>query len=329
MDNFTHSLVGWALGQTGLKTRTRKGLAALVLGANMPDIDVFFGWAPWVPLATHRGFTHGLLGGIVILPALVAGLLWLLDQEQCRRGAVFRSGLSMNLPWLIGLSYLGAITHPLLDLQTTYAVQLLSPFSTSWFHTETLFIVDAVIWTVLPFAIWLSRRRERQGIAWRRPAILGLVAVCAYIGLNGIISLAARHALTVQLRQRPEIAYARQEPVLFWKRSLVWRQDGMIGQASYDPMRSTGALFDIQPSVRDAMNDPLARQAIARTPTLQPFLRWSTMPMAIIERHRCTATISFADARFMTPVASGGPLQRVRPFGQPPVILPLRGSGCP
>ena len=32
MDNITHSLAGWALGQAGLKAQTRKGLAALILG---------------------------------------------------------------------------------------------------------------------------------------------------------------------------------------------------------------------------------------------------------------------------------------------------------
>ena len=30
MDNITHSLAGWALGQAGLKTQTRKGLAVLL-----------------------------------------------------------------------------------------------------------------------------------------------------------------------------------------------------------------------------------------------------------------------------------------------------------
>jgi len=61
MDNLTHSLVGWVLGEAGLKERTRKGLAALILGASAPDIDVFFGWVPWEPLATHRGITHSLI----------------------------------------------------------------------------------------------------------------------------------------------------------------------------------------------------------------------------------------------------------------------------
>ena len=73
VDNFTHSLAGWALGQTGLKRKTRKGLAALILGANMPDIDVFFGWVPWAPLATHRGWTHSLVGGVAADAAAACG----------------------------------------------------------------------------------------------------------------------------------------------------------------------------------------------------------------------------------------------------------------
>ena len=73
MDNITHSLTGWALGQAGLKQKTRKGLAALILAANAPDIDVFFQWAPWEPLATHRGVTHSLIGGGEAKIAVAAG----------------------------------------------------------------------------------------------------------------------------------------------------------------------------------------------------------------------------------------------------------------
>src|SRR5215207_360999 len=94
-------MAGWALGQAGLKTQTRKGLAALILGANMPDIDVFFGNAPWDPLAIHRGFTHGLFGGVLLMPPILAGLLWLLDRWQVKRGVVFKSGLAMHFGWLL------------------------------------------------------------------------------------------------------------------------------------------------------------------------------------------------------------------------------------
>src|SRR5688500_7609785 len=167
MDNFTHSLAGWALGQTGLKAKSRKGLAALILGANMPDIDVFFGWAQWAPLAVHRGFTHGLVGGVLVLPPFLAGLLWLLDRWQVGRGTRFSSGLPMHFGWLLALSYIGTISHPLLDLQNTYAVQLLSPLSDSWFHNDALFIIDVWLWIALAIGIGLSRRRERTGKGWQ------------------------------------------------------------------------------------------------------------------------------------------------------------------
>jgi inner membrane protein len=320
MDNFTHSLAGWALGQAGLKTKSRKGLAALILGANMPDIDIFFGWAPWGPLATHRGFTHGI-GGIVLMPPLLAGLLWLLDQWQISRGKGFKSGLALHVPWLVALCYIGAITHPLLDLQTTYAVQLLSPFSNLWFHAETLFIIDVWIWSALAFAIWLSRRREKRGAAWRRPAVMGLAAVCLYVGLNGGISMMARHALTsLAPRIDPDVLIAGEQPVLFWKRDVLWRQSGMIGRASYDPLRSIDHLTDVQPLVPDNMDDPLARKAMRADPGMASFMRWSFMPYAKIVRGHCKAEISIGDARFGMEMGRG-PLRRV-------VTLPLDGPGC-
>ena len=108
----------------------------------MPDIDVFLGWVPWAALATHRGWTHSLVGGVLLMPPILAGLLWGLDRWQVKRGAEFKSGLAMHFGWLVVLSYLGALTHPLLDWQTTYSVQLLSPLSDKWFHNDSLFIID-------------------------------------------------------------------------------------------------------------------------------------------------------------------------------------------
>jgi len=321
MDNFTHSLTGWALGQAGLKTKSRKGLTALILGANMPDIDIFFGWVPWGPLATHRGFTHGV-GGVLLMPPLLAGLLWLLDRWQISRGKSFKSGLSMNVPWLIALCYIGAITHPLLDLQTTYAVQLLSPFSNLWFHAETLFIIDVWIWSALAFAIWLSRRREKRGGAWRRPAVAGLLAVCAYIGLNGAISLTARLALftTSPSEFDPDVVIANEEPVLFWKRDLIWIQGGMIGRASYDPLVSLDHVTTVQAPVSDNMADPLVRKAMHADAGIAAFLRWSFMPYAMVKREACKAEVSVGDARFGMEMGRG-PLRRV-------VTVPLGGPGC-
>src|SRR4030095_7585224 len=114
-------MAGWALGQAGRKTKSRKGLAALILAANMPDIDVFFGNAPWDPLAIHRGFTHGIVGGGLVMSPILAALLLLRDRWQLGRGTKFKSGLPMRFGWLILVCYLGALTHPMLDVLTTYS----------------------------------------------------------------------------------------------------------------------------------------------------------------------------------------------------------------
>ena len=68
MDNLTHSMAGWALGQAGLKTKTRKGLAALILGA----VVVLTGVRPDVATTL---VTLGIdLSGVFTLGTLQSGI---------------------------------------------------------------------------------------------------------------------------------------------------------------------------------------------------------------------------------------------------------------
>lgn len=321
MDNFTHSMAGWVLGQTGLKKTTRKGLAALILGANMPDIDVFFGWVSWAPLATHRGFTHGLTGGVLLMPPLLAALLWLLDRWQVSRGQSFRSGLPMRFGWLVAMAYLGAITHPLLDLQNTYAVQLLSPFSTLWFHNDALFIIDVWVWSGVAFAIWMSRRREKHGGNWRAPALIGIAGFLAYLGANTALTLSAKQQLAAEIaptRGAPAVMVASPQPALFWQRALVYRtEERDIGRGFWSPESGLALRPGLEP---DNMDDPLAVRARTATPAIVDFMRWSFLTVAEVERKACKANVWFTDARY-----SDGP---VRGNFRRAVELPLEGPGC-
>lgn len=323
MDNFTHSLTGWAIGQAGLKNKSRKGLAALILGANAPDIDVFFGGMACLPLATHRGATHSLVSGIWVLPVLLAALLWAFDRWQVARGATFKSGLPMRPGWLLILSFIGVVSHPLLDLQTSYAVQLLSPFSNDWFHSESLFIIDVWLWTALSFAIWLSRRREKRGEArWMHPARAVLAVMAAYIAMNTGISVQAKQvAERAPALARPDVIFSSIEPAIFWRRKLVWREGEMIRRATYDPLRSPGRVFDVLPPVPTNMADPLARAGMAATPDIARFMRWSVMSMAVVKREGCTATVTYGDARFGDP--------RVAERFTHRVVLSTGAPGCP
>ena len=317
MDNFTHSLVGWALGQSGLKTKSRKGLAALILGANMPDIDVFFQWVSWAPLAMHRGFTHGL-GGMIVLPPFLAGLLWLLDRWQLKRGATFKSGLAMHVGWLVGLSYLGALTHPLLDLQTTYSVQLLSPFTNGWYHSDSLFIIDVWLWTLLAGSIAWSRWRERRGREWQRPVQGAIAVALVYISFNLGLSQTATEAVE-QRSPTATAIFASPPPVWFWNRSMSWREGRLIGRAEFEPFG--GGLLPSQPLQPDGMDVPIVRAALARDRSLCKFLGWSILPVADVERGRCEAKVFIGDARYGETGSRRSRLARE-------TLVPLPGPGC-
>jgi inner membrane protein len=237
---------------------------------------------------------------VLVLPLGLAGLLWLLDRWQQKRGQTFRSGLPMHFGWLVALSYIGCLTHPLLDWQTSYAIQLFTPFDKRWYHNDSLFIIDLWIWLALGFAIWLSRRRERSGQGnWRRPAITAAVAVLAYITANGVISSFAFKAPEVGAPYAtPDAIVASPPPVVFWQRNLIWRQGHKIWRGEFDPFASLFGLVDYSGPVDDGMADPLARHALASDRRLARFARWSILPMALVERQRCFVRISYQDARF-------------------------------
>jgi inner membrane protein len=320
LDNLTHSLVGWTLGQTGLKRKTRKGLAALMMGANAPDIDVFFGWVPWEPLAMHRGVTHSLVAGLWIMPVLTAGFLWLLDRWQVRRGVAFASGLEMHFGWLLALAFAGCLTHPLLDWQTVYAVQLLSPLDLRWFHTDSLFIIDVRILVALGLGIWLSRRREGRGASHpARPARIALAFVGGYIVLNAGIGMLARQAAQSHPPYAlPDVIVASPPPLPFWPREVVWRQDGAIWRGAYNPFVSLFRLESYSGPEPDGMNDPRVRRA-ARDPAARKFLAWSILPVATVTETTCGTMVRFADARFSGFGSSA--LSRT-------VFMPTGGTGC-
>lgn len=327
MDNFTHSLTGWALGQAGLKRKSGLGLAALILGANMPDIDVLAEPLFGLPnIQYHRGFTHGV-GGVLIMPFLLAGLLWLLDRWQSAQGdrAVDarwwrqwnRRPLgreTVRFGWLVALSYAGTLTHPLLDFSNTYGIQLLAPFSERWFHGDTLFIIDVWIWSALSLSIWLSRRWEKARRAeWKRPAMVGLAVVAAYIGTNAALSYKAEEATRTLAKGfydiEPEFVMAGEQPVKFWRRETIWRSGTLIGRTSFDAL--TGRMETVGEPTETHMDDPAVAEAARQNRQLAAFLNWSLVPMARIERTGGAITVTVGDARFSDARTSSGFSRRV------------------
>ena len=300
MDNLAHTLMGAALAEAGLKKKTGLGLPALMIAANIPDVDVI-GLLFGENLAWRRGLTHGPLG-LLILPALTAWALWAFDRWQARRGKRPEKRLPVHFGWLLALCYMGAITHPLLDLMNTYGVRLLSPFSERWFYGDTLFIIDVWMWTLLTIGVVWSQVRGRRGsprIAM--PAQAATAVFLAYVGGMFWFSQTAEAGTARAITEgggTPELVVASPPPGDPFSRGMIYRtanQQIGWGEVSLgDNPTWVGA------PVATNMDDPRIAEAAAQSKPLRDFLFWSRMPFARFEGD----TVIVSDARYSQAVTN-------------------------
>ncbi len=182
MDNLAHTLVGAALAETGLKRTTALATPTLLIAANLPDIDALAGLVGEdFSLFFRRGWTHGVLAW-AILPLVLVAIMLAWDRWVRRRrdpGAE-----PVDLPAIVGLSYLGLLTHPFLDWLNTYGVRLLMPFDGQWFYGDTLFIIDPWLWLLGVSSVILVHSRSKISIAgW---TVLGSAASALVLGYGGV-----------------------------------------------------------------------------------------------------------------------------------------------
>jgi inner membrane protein len=170
VDPIAHTLTGAALAAAGLRRATPLATAALVIGANVPDVDVVaqFG-GEFAALAHRRGWSHGL-PAVVVWPFVVGGLLLVWDRWIRRRRrdlAPARAGP------LVAVAAAGVATHPLLDWLNNYGMRWLMPFDGRWFYGDAWFIVDPWVWLVLGGVLCLMHSRAWWSlVAWVALAIL-------------------------------------------------------------------------------------------------------------------------------------------------------------
>lgn len=311
MDNITHTLAGALLGEMGLKRRSRFAMAACLLGANAPDIDVF---APLVlpvdGIAFHRGPLHGVFAWPVLAAGIVA-ILWLVDRFKPRGPDTlpFRPGA------LFVVAFLAVLTHPFLDWLTTYAIAIFAPVSWRWYSGNAIFIVDWVYWLLMIGGIGLSMRRWRRHLPKPgRPAQIAGAIMLAYIGLNLAESIWIERATAAELRSRgiePALVVAGPPPLAFWNRTIAWRSADRFGSGSFT--LATGLWLD--PATRPlGLNDPQLALAERTRRYVRSFLTWARMPIVVTIDGRAFLTDQrYYDATrsrssfFLVPLDNGRP----------------------
>jgi inner membrane protein len=300
VDNITHSLAGAALGQAGLKRVSGLGMAALVIGANIPDVDIFAGLVGLHSLSFRRGWTHGPIA-MVVLPALLTAALVAYDNWQLKRGTRAIDRGTVRPLQLYALALIGCLTHPLLDWMNTYGVRFLMPFTDRWFYGDTLFIVDVWVWLVLGLGVLASWRRYRaRHPRPGRPARTSLVLVTAYILAMIAGSRYARGIGEAHIAETDGVAARRVMAGPVFLNSL--RRGLIIDQT--ENYRFATVAFRPSPHIEldtlvipTNLRHPLAIAARERE-DIRRFLYWSRFPFFVIPADTAGAEIELRDARF-------------------------------
>jgi len=299
MDIATHTLVGAALGEAGLKKQSGLAMAALMIGANLPDLDVFYevfakAWT------FHRGLTHGVLA-MLVLALILTGALIVFDRLRGTRGAAKPGRVPVRPKQLFLISAIAVLSHLVLDLLTPYGVRLLMPFSERWFYGDALWAFDPWVFIALVAGIVVARVRARSarsagGGSSTRPAKIALVVSAAYVALmvfggRAAERMAAHHIIATEQRTPRRVLAT---PVLAnpFHRELVldFGETYRFGRMDWFPRpRVTLDERDVPTNLRD----PAVEAVRGR---LYAFLYWSRYPFFRIDDQAQPPVVIVGDA---------------------------------
>jgi inner membrane protein len=293
VDNLCHTLVGAALGEAGLKQRTRFGNAVLMIAANIPDVDVLVFATSTPAVSFRRGWTHGILAQL-LLPVLLTAVMVVVDRLRPSRGGGESPPARVDVRWTLVLSFVGVYSHVFLDYLNNYGVRLLAPLDWRWFYGDAVFIVDPWLWLTLGAGAWLSWRRRNP-----TPARGALVFACAY---TLVMLLSARAARDVVVRTwedargtAPLALMVGPRPATPFTRDVIVDAGDHyeIGTFSWSGQRVT---FEPQGVPK---NDTVpAVQAAEETPYVRSFLTWSRFPFWTFEPAGGATQVTVGDMRF-------------------------------
>ncbi|MBW2459403.1 MAG: metal-dependent hydrolase [Deltaproteobacteria bacterium] len=281
MDTFTQAALGATIAQAGFGKQL--GRRAVWIGAvcgALPDADIISAaFGPWASMVHHRGMTHSLIFAAVAAP-LLGWIAWRwLDRGDLAAssaagdsappgsltaGRGTRSGTKWQ--WT-QLAFWALVTHPLLDIFTSYGTQFLWPFSDHRLALDAIPIIDPIYTLTLIGALILGRVYRKRAKVGRWVATAALVVTTGYLGLGYVESQQAQRLAAEQLRDQGfEPVHLRAQPsMLVWMWRVVARNangDLRIGVvSSYAPTPMTFVSVDRpdEPLVERALDSPQGR----------------------------------------------------------------------
>ena len=208
MEPVTHLLTGACLSRSGLNRHAAYTTLAMVVAAELPDIDTL--WSLRGPVAGfehHRGITHTFLGVPIEAAAVVVAIYilhrWRISHSKRPTAAPIRWGL------LYLFTLLALLSHLLLDYTNNYGLRPFFPFNTHWYAASIVFIFDPLIFALLLGALLVPGIFRLVGSevgASRQPFAARSWAIAALLGIVTLWSLReTQHERAVQLAMAQSI----------------------------------------------------------------------------------------------------------------------------
>ena len=287
MDPLAHTLFGATMAEAGLKRKTALATATLIIGANIPDVDaVAMLISQDYALQVRRGWTHGILALMVwpfVLTGAMLGVDRLLQRWRGRRdqaptastrtnGPIFLHGMTQSPPMrpgvLLGIAFLGVWSHPLLDWLNTYGIRLLMPFNNTWFHGDTLFIIDPWFWLLAGAGVVVARSESWRGIgAW---IVLGTALTALIVSADMVPGAAkmvwmAGIAVIVLVRWMGRHRHAAQPVAFGFLIAVVLYTAFMFAGARLTAMHARSHLAAEGVKATEVMANPMPARPLMRT----------------------------------------------------------------
>jgi inner membrane protein len=319
MDLVTHVLSGAVLARTGFNRKTACATIAMVIGAELPDIDSAWGFGgPLTGFMHFRGITHTFLG-VPFEAVLVTAVVWAIYS--------LRKHPSTKVPLSVGWLFLGTLvallSHLLLDWTDNYGLRPFFPFNPHWYAGSFVFIFEPVLFAILLLALlgpWLfglidvevgERERPFRG---RPTAIVALLAIAGmyllrYVERNKAILLTQQSASSDTAR-----FFASPYPGNPFQWHVVADTPTLYQLSTVDTWSGTVS----NPEPADSLVKPtetLPLQAAKHTELGRVYLDWSMFPVInelpaptsvdAAPGHALTL-VTFSDARFTYTTFLGG-----------------------
>ena len=278
MDIVTQITLGSCIAEAFF--RKNLGKRAIFFGAFCglaPDLDVLFhSMSTFEGLQSHRGLTHSLLFLPLLAPVL-AGIAFRVFKLQ----GSYRT-------W-VHLAFWALITHPLLDVCTTYGTQLFYPLSSQRFSTHGIAILDLLYSTPLVLVALLSLRMEIPKLA-RSALAYGVL----YLGLSHYLSFLAVQTMHSRFTQQ---GFSEENmhvsPVLLFsplRRVIARNEQGDFITALYSPFAHRPPTTHRVQSVTNAQVDRLLKSKEGE------IFSWFSNNFVLVERRQSEYLL--IDARY-------------------------------